>query len=710
MHLAESFFKVLLFSALKTLNRSSLLFIIFIVGSFCISAQTSTQFDTKLNIRSLATEMDVAYDPVENYYLITSGGSHGSNIIAVRPNLNNLKDGGTEILAPTGVNHDHRSTWYNENTQRIEGRGYAEGWGYFPETNNIVNGQNVQWDSNTSQPRANGMSSQDMPDYADHANEIINCTGTGDGNLTVRVYTPQGGDQIRTITLNNPPGTQSWAPYPVFYSGSESRLIGRFDKTNKRVYWWPYTGGNYSYYVQIDDTGVSGFSYGSWGYGFSNNRFWLLTNSNAYGFPMFSPGIIASDQIFCSGNSYDPALLTSTSSAFFGGATESNTTYQWQRSDTSSTTGFYNISGATTLTYDPGTVTQTTYFRRSATNTLTINSNVLTVEKFLITSQPSSSTQSLNQNQSSTALSVAASSSSGVTYQWYSNNSNSNSGGSSISGATNNSYTPPTNQTGTKYYYVIVTKSGCSITSDVSGRVSVGTPPTVSFNVATDSGNTIYTKYTPTKTVTITAQFSESLMSTPTLSISGLVTSVIMTPISATNSYTYLWNTSTPTIPAGDYFISASGRNNLGIYNTGVTSYTVTVSPTFYLDSNGVTIKCQNCSAGDTGMVGGTLYTAVENGNGTNGIQRLVNAGNYNIVTTLVTDMSNIFKIKIHLILILVLGIHQMLQTCKICSIMLMHLIKTLTVGMYLVLRICVVCLTGQLLLMVIFLHGILQV
>ena len=404
MHLAESFFKVLLFSALKSLNRSSLLFIIFIVGSFCISAQTSTQFDTKLNIRSLATEMDVAYDPVENYYLITSGGSHGSNIIAVRTNLNNLKDGGTEILAPTGVNHDHRSTWYNENTQRIEGRGYAEGWGYFPETNNIVNGQNVQWDSNTSQPRANGMSSQDMPDYADHANEIINCTGTGDGNLTVRVYTPQGGDQIRTITLNNPPGTQSWAPYPVFYSGSESRLIGRFDKTNKRVYWWPYTGGNYSYYVQIDDTGVSGFSYGSWGYGFSNNRFWLLTNSNAYGFPMFSPGIIASDQIFCSGNSYDPALLTSTSSAFFGGATESNTTYQWQRSDTSSTTGFYNISGATTLTYDPGTVTQTTYFRRSATNTLTINSNVLTVEKFLITSQPSSSTQSLNQNQSSTAL------------------------------------------------------------------------------------------------------------------------------------------------------------------------------------------------------------------------------------------------------------------------------------------------------------------
>ena len=97
-----------------------------------MSAQESSAFDTKLNINSLSTEMDVAYDPIENYYLITSGGNTSSKIIAVRPNPNNLKDGGTVILTPTGVNHDHRSTWYNENTQRIEGREHARGWGYFP--------------------------------------------------------------------------------------------------------------------------------------------------------------------------------------------------------------------------------------------------------------------------------------------------------------------------------------------------------------------------------------------------------------------------------------------------------------------------------------------------------------------------------------------------------------------------------------------------
>ena len=43
-------------------------------------------------------------------------------------------------------------------------------------------------------------------------------------------------------------------------------------------------------------------------------------------------------------------------------------------------------------------------------------------------------------------------------------------------------------------------------------------------------------------------------------------------------------------------------------------------------------------------MVSGTLYTAVENGSGTNGIQTYVNAGNYNLVTTLVTDMSDTFR------------------------------------------------------------------
>ena len=34
---------------------------------------------------------------------------------------------------------------------------------------------------------------------------------------------------------------------------------------------------------------------------------------------------------------------------------------------------------------------------------------------------------------------------------------------------------------------------------------------------------------------------------------------------------------------------------------------------TFFLDSNGITIKCMDCVSGDTGVVDGVVYTAVDN-------------------------------------------------------------------------------------------------
>lgn len=64
--------------------------------------------------------------------------------------------------------------------------------------------------------------------------------------------------------------------------------------------------------------------------------------------------------------------------------------------------------------------------------------------------------------------------------------------------------------------------------------------------------------------------------------------------------------------------------------------------PTFYLDDNGVTIKCINCTPGDTGTVNGILYEAVDS-------DLLVQRRNEGtdlskLCTSLVTDMSNIFK------------------------------------------------------------------
>ena len=120
--------------------------------------------------------------------------------------------------------------------------------------------------------------------------------------------------------------------------------------------------------------------------------------------------------------------------------------------------------------------------------------------------------------------------------------------------------------------------------------------PTVTLT-DTDADNIISTTLSPTNTVTITASFSKPMTATPTIFITGVVTNVAMTRISGTNSYTYNWNTSTPTLAAGAYSVTVSGTDTIGNAYAGTDSITFTISPTFYLDANGVTVKCRGCNA-----------------------------------------------------------------------------------------------------------------
>ena len=143
--------------------------------------------------------------------------------------------------------------------------------------------------------------------------------------------------------------------------------------------------------------------------------------------------------------------------------------------------------------------------------------------------------------------------------------------------------------------------------------------------------------------VTLTATFSENMTASPTISISGVVTNVAMTQSTTAAVWTYYWQVPSNISSGTTLNVTSTATSTNNIAYSGNASLTLTISPTFYLASNGVTIKCSGCNAGDTGMVSGTLYTAVENGSGTNGIQTLVNAGNYNLVTTLVTNMSGLF-------------------------------------------------------------------
>jgi len=98
-------------------------------------------------------------------------------------------------------------------------------------------------------------------------------------------------------------------------------------------------------------------------------------------------------------------------------------------------------------------------------------------------------TQTLCQNATPTALTVTASGGSGtLQYQWYSNTVNNTTNGTLITGATSNTYTPPTSAVGTLYYYCVVTTpvSGCSVTSAAS-TVIVNPAPT--FNTQPTASN-----------------------------------------------------------------------------------------------------------------------------------------------------------------------------------------------------------------------------
>ena len=69
--------------------------------------------------------------------------------------------------------------------------------------------------------------------------------------------------------------------------------------------------------------------------------------------------------------------------------------------------------------------------------------------------------------------------------------------------------------------------------------------------------------------------------------------------------------------------------------------FSLSAQGTFSLDSNGVTVKCTGCVAGDSGIVGGQTYTAYSTASLA---AKPIGDTDWNrVVTSLVTDMSDLF-------------------------------------------------------------------
>lgn len=171
------------------------------------------------------------------------------------------------------------------------------------------------------------------------------------------------------------------------------------------------------------------------------------------------PGVVASSQTLCGAGV--PAPFTSSTLATGGSGTIN---YLWQLSTTSSSSGFSNISGATSTTYAPGLTSVTTYYRRSA-STSTSNvaySNVIAVT---VNPLPTVTISGANSLCNGTSTTYTASTASGSpTYTW-------------LPSLTTGSLLPVT-PTVTTTYTVICSASGCS--NSATQQVTVYQLPSIS--------------------------------------------------------------------------------------------------------------------------------------------------------------------------------------------------------------------------------------
>ncbi|MDC1392900.1 Ig-like domain-containing protein, partial [Flavobacteriaceae bacterium] len=127
------------------------------------------------------------------------------------------------------------------------------------------------------------------------------------------------------------------------------------------------------------------------------------------------------------------------------------------------------------------------------------------------------------------------------------------------------------------------------------------TAPTVTLT-DTDSDNFVNVS----QVVTITAGFSKAMTATPTISITGIVTNVIMTPVSGTNSYTFTWDTSSGTLSDGTYSATVSGTDIIG--NSYVAG---TQSITFTIDTSAPTVNITTSDSDNTIKPGDNITVTV---------------------------------------------------------------------------------------------------
>ncbi len=322
------------------------------------------------------------------------------------------------------------------------------------------------------------------------------------------------------------------------------------------TYNWSFPGGSPATSNQLDPGTVSYTVVGDYTVSFSvTNSCGTTTETQSFSIND-SPTITNTDvtQTICSGATTTAINLTSDNAS---------TTFSWSSNNPANITGY--TPNGTSNTIPAQTLINTSASAVTLTYTVTpeisgcagapVNFDIIVEAAPLITAQPISN--SVCENGTADALSVAFQGTGTANYQWYQNTIDDTSSGTAIAGETSATYTPPTDIVGTAYYYVVIMFStgGCNqITSD-----------TAAIEVAN------------------TTQVDTQPISTQALCIGGLAEELSIVVSGGAGVASYQWYSNTTNTNSGGTLISGattSAYTPPSFISTGTFYYYVEVSYT----------------------------------------------------------------------------------------------------------------------------------
>lgn len=233
--------------------------------------------------------------------------------------------------------------------------------------------------------------------------------------------------------------------------------------TETITYNWQFPGGTPSSSNQVNPGNISYDTVGTYTISLEVTNS-CGTSSSSETFTINETPIVTNtnlDQTICSGASTSEIVFTTNNP---------NTTFTWSSNNPSNLSGYTASGNSNSIPsqsiINNGTTAQTLIYTVTPELNGCVGSpldfNILVEPAPLIIDQPLSDEVCING--STPDLSVSIQGTGTPTYQWYSNNIDSNVGGNSIAGATNSTYSPPTDAVGQTYYYVVVmfATGGCS--------------------------------------------------------------------------------------------------------------------------------------------------------------------------------------------------------------------------------------------------------